>query len=241
MATRRQSDTRLSEHDSAVLEAATLVHRKFGTSKRFAESDKRDIAEILMSGLTSHRERCQLEIESLENRLETARIENKVKRTLQANVSSQVIDFAKSQGRRLESHAHDMTTTSELLLHLAECPDKEQLQFCLENILEKTSKVLPSMESMCYEKEKCLQLLSVPSTVGHNVSLVDVLRSRKDIFEVDGNRLDNRDEVIENLARDAEELVDIVDECREEFFALDRKMTEADDEIERLRNQLGLK
>lgn len=172
-----------------------------------------------------------------------AHLENQYKDALQATVSSQVVDFAKCQGRRLETHAHDMTTTTEHLLQLNDCPEKEQTLDFLEKLLGKTSKLLHNMDSFCYEEEKCLRLLQQGGA--DDISLSEALQAKGcDVLAAEENgdleNSENLDETIDNLAKESRELQETVKGCREDVATIRRKTEEADKEIERLRLQLRI-
>lgn len=193
--------------------------------------------------MESLREEWQEETERLKDRLEAAILENQYKEELLETVASQVLDFAKCHGRRLETHAHDMTTTTELLLQLSDCPEKEQTLDFLEKVLGKTSKLLNNMDSICYEREKCLRLLQLGDA--NDISIAETLRKRKFVVlsaDEDGGleNSENLDETIDNLATDSRELQEMVKESRVDVATIRRKAKEADREIERLRLQLGV-
>jgi cell division septum initiation protein DivIVA len=162
-------------------EAAVLVHRKFGPSKRFSESDKREVAELIAVKLQLSQDDWQRETERIQQELDANIQQIRSRDELAQHIVAILRDFARKHETQLTSHAHDMTTTQELVRQMMIGESTEnggdllpRLQKNLKAFFHQVKTLLNHRDSLYYEREKCLRLLGVQNDAG-KVQLDEVI------------------------------------------------------------------
>jgi hypothetical protein len=152
---------------ATVPHGSVFVCRRFGTSKRFSETDKKDMAELIAIKLQIADDEWQLEINKVKDELTEA-----VQMLTGRDQLAQVIydmqrNFVRKHQKQLETHAHDMRTTRDFIEQILkqEAPPGgvNPLSFVkdrLEGLFKQMAFALNQYESLNYEKEKSLRLAS---------------------------------------------------------------------------------
>jgi len=141
-----------------------LACRKFGTSKRFSEAEKKEISELIAIKLQIADDERLMEIDKIKAEL-TETVETLSGRDRIAQI---VYDmeraFVRKHQKQLETHAHDMRTTRQFIDDILkqEVPPGgvNPLSFAkdrLEGLFKQMSVALNQYESLYYEKEKALR------------------------------------------------------------------------------------
>lgn len=94
--------------------------RKFGVSKRFSVADKRDMATLIAIELEMLQTECRHDMELVQVELEARRDQLQQLEQKSRHVFTALRDFARKHETQLTSHAHDMTTTAELVKQMRE-------------------------------------------------------------------------------------------------------------------------
>ena len=219
--------------------------RKLGTSKRFSEQEKRDVAELLSTKLETSREEWSLETKRLKDQLEKSKEENRQKRQLFNSVYKEVLEFTKVHGPRLETHAHELTTTTDIVQRLQNHPELyDQLGDEIDKLFQKISGVIGHRDSLYYERDKCLRLVSKTDRVDEkSVSLHCVLAQEHSTAP--GRASENwireaeeKDALMRRLVADVEDLERYSEECRDSLNQIQQDLFDNEIEIDSLRNQL---
>jgi len=164
-----ESDNRTKKHRGTVkqtdkqclAEASAYVHRKLGTSRKYSEGDKRDIAAILSSHFISSRDLWTEQMSHTQDELNELEEEHEHKLSLWNSLVADTIQFARVHASQLDSHAHDMMTTTDVLSRLSRAGLTTDSIFIesLERLLDKISKSIEHRDGLNYEREKCFSLL----------------------------------------------------------------------------------
>ena len=89
--------------------------RKFGVSKRVSLSEKREIATLIAIELEMTVSECKHETELVQVELDEMRDRLHQLEQKSRHVFATLRDFARKHETQLTSHAHDLTTTTELM------------------------------------------------------------------------------------------------------------------------------
>lgn len=105
-------------HPDTVHEAAALVHGRFGTSKRFSETDKKEMSELIAVRLQIAEDEWRAEIDKVNELLRDAVRRLDSRDQLAVGLGREMREFVRRHEKQLVSHAHDMTTTREFIRHM---------------------------------------------------------------------------------------------------------------------------
>ncbi len=138
--------------------------RKFGSSKRFSEGEKREMQELMATKLQVSKDEWTRETEKIVNELKSEQEENANKEKISRQIVSTLRSFAKENRSKLATHAHGMITTSHAIQLSVEESSKDLLTKLHENfvrVLARFEKILAHRELLLEERERCLKILNV--------------------------------------------------------------------------------
>ncbi|KAI0207808.1 hypothetical protein LSAT2_007551 [Lamellibrachia satsuma] len=213
-------------------EAGMLVHRKFGSSKRFCETDKKDMQELLALKLQVSRDEWQRENEKLQEALNASRATTSTREVRAQKLVRALSGFVKENSEYLATHAHGMITTSDTLRKSLEDANKDglgRLEGALDELLKRFTTVLTHRQMLHREREKCIKSMDVKDERMPLDSAIRVFLQTKRPLEDD----------LQSLARDLAEKDAAFKRMTSKIFDLESELNEKDEIIERLTAQLG--
>ena len=145
-------------------EAGALVHRHFGTSKRFSERDKKEIQELVAMKAQTAKEAWRRQLEKTKIELDQQRRNEQTKDTRLQQLNERLNRFKKLHQNQLFSLMHDMKSTSDVLRVSYQDPSKDYLLHLEEKIdviLRRMSLTLRERETLLNERERCLKVLNI--------------------------------------------------------------------------------
>ena len=153
--------------DDVIKEAAMLVHKKFGTSKRLSEGDKKEMKELMALKIQMSKAEWKKELDQVHEQLRQQSDLNHLKDTKAQSLNTTVRYYLRDHDAQLASHAHEMTTTSDIIaksnVQSSESSDErlDGLKFHLETLFNKVTRCLANRDLILREREKCLKILGV--------------------------------------------------------------------------------
>ncbi|ELU16507.1 hypothetical protein CAPTEDRAFT_185469 [Capitella teleta] len=122
----------LEIEDHVKREAASMVHKQFGTSRRFSESDKRQIASMIAYKSQIAKETCRRHVISLASELETVKVEQQslAARVKQLNIKVDL--FIRQNNLDSVDKYFDLRTTTDVLKD-SQDPESADAMTQLEN------------------------------------------------------------------------------------------------------------
>ena len=140
----------------------SLYFRKFGTSKRLCEADKKDMTELLAIKLLINKEEWEREMDEVNSQLKSETLKNESKDSKTRKLSSSFKKFVKNHEKQLATYAHGMTSTSQALQLSFQESHMDQLgkvQSNVDKLLDRLSKILANKDALAREREKCMRIL----------------------------------------------------------------------------------
>jgi hypothetical protein len=218
-------------------------HRKFGTSKRFSEGDKKEMSEMIALKLQIARDEWQKETNRLKETLQEERAARQIREEMALTISKLQREFVRRHESQLVTHAHDMITTRELIQRILNDSVSSDILFQfkdnLEKFLRQMASALNQRDALYYEKQKCLKMLGV--TNDPKVALDSVI-SKVTSMTVNANlEAVDKDDIIRKLKKRAEELEKQISINTVNVKDLRRQLAERDREISKLRQMVNIK
>ncbi|CAD5125213.1 DgyrCDS13454 [Dimorphilus gyrociliatus] len=209
-----------------VKEAAMLVHRKFGTSRRLSELEKKEIQDMIALKIQISKEEWRTELKELRDELEHQQNLEKHRKAKEIEIAKTLSKYIKDNKDKLSNNAHDMETTTQLLNAPTEDGDnlpviRREVQY----ILKKFSATLVEKSILSEDRERCLKALKLPLDTS---SLYDTLNQEFKDQEEKVKKLNN--ELIEKekqLKQTTKSKWDLEDSSRE----INDKMTQLKSEL----------
>lgn len=138
--------------------------RKFGTSKRWGEGDKKDITDLLAVTMELQNEDWQAKIQSTENKVTQLQATLHQKETKITELTKKLKHFIQIHNNQLTNHAHGMVTTKQHLAEVFDNPKKDtltKLEEATTGFLQRTDQILYHRDMLMEERAKCLTMLNV--------------------------------------------------------------------------------
>jgi len=222
-------------------EAAMLVHRKFGQSKRFSEVDKKDIQDLIAVKVQLSKEEWKKEMMTLRDELERQIELHKVKDAKAGAVDRQVVDYMRAHDDYLKSHAHGMKTTRSALVDSVNDNDViAKLRARLDFMMDRLNYGIKNAEMLQKERERCLELLNCKK--GDTEKLYDIIQLKMVEFP---NKIDtlsksvkSKDSEINNLKKQITEKNESVRANKEEMRSLEQHVLQKEAENSILQDKL---
>ena len=142
----------------------TSVFRKFGTSKRFGEGDKKDVVDLLGVRMQLLNEEWQVKSQKTNDHV--TELQNLIdkRQKLAKNVNKTLHTFIDKHKKQLSNNAHGMVTTTQHLEKIIADSKKdtlENMEETLEAFLDRLGQVLYHRDMLMEERGKCLEMLGV--------------------------------------------------------------------------------
>ena len=142
----------------------SIVYRKFGSSKRFGEGDKKDIMDLLAVKIHLKNEEWQRRIQATEDKLTSLQNTLNRRETTALETSRIVRDFVREHEKRLKTHAHGLITTSDTVTGMRTNSDNTtltDLKASISKVLFRMDQMITQREALLTEKSKCFQTLKI--------------------------------------------------------------------------------
>ena len=212
----------LTLDDHVTEEAASLIHRHFGRSRRFSERDKKMMTSLVAT-------RTQVAMEIWKRRMtEVTRSLDKVKATLKKReesiqaISDAIEAFLRQNQAELYDFSRDMKSTSQILLETGYGEGNDVFGHFLRKVssmLDKLQRVLFERESLLRQKKLCMSIIERKDL---QTPLDQMVRDRIRIFQMEK----------EQSEREVEKL-------QERLTSLDLAVKEKDRHIGKLREEVA--
>src|SRR6218665_910088 len=140
------------------------LSRKFGTSKRFSETDKKEMAEMIAIKLLITQEEWQNDLAKSKDDYSELMSRLKARDDLALQIYDMTRSFVRDREKQLVTNAHDMVTTQDVIRKCLREPTGQvldQLRDNLERLFRQMALALSQREALYYEKQKSLKLLGV--------------------------------------------------------------------------------
>ncbi|ELU10769.1 hypothetical protein CAPTEDRAFT_223621 [Capitella teleta] len=217
--------------DDVMKEAAMITHRKFGTSKRFSELDKKDMTELIAVKIQISKEEWKQELDLVKENLEAQKNAIKSRDQQSRALREELVEFIKDNEAALTSQAHGMTTTSEHLRGSVADDDLMAILVKTSRFLTKRIKtVLKEKEMFMHEREKCMDIIQA--------KMVD---REKPLDQLLLLRLDQFPKLIEQHQKDITQKDNIMERQRTMLKELEDEMVLKEQEINELKSQIAQK
>ena len=162
-------------------EAAVIVHRQFGRSKRISETDKKEMQLILALRYQAAKEAWYEQMTKAQGELREALNYKWRQNGRLKGLVEKITAFMRIQQKRISEHAHDkihgLDLTREDLDPESNRRDYyEALEQHIDEVLAVLSKVLLEKENLSDERSRCLGVLKITSPMQQlDVALEDAL------------------------------------------------------------------
>lgn len=214
--------------------------RKFGTSKRFSETDKKDMAEMIAIKLLITQEEWQKDLSKSKDEFEEVMARLRARDELTLQIYDMTRTFVRDRESQLVTHAHDMVTTQDVIRKCLREPTNQvldQLRDNLERLFRQMALALNQREALYYEKEKCLKLLGVKQP---KVALDEVI-GRLTGTTVNANmEVEDKTHIIQKLEKKVEAMEKKVEKYEDGEKRLKLELAERDREISKLRHMVQI-
>jgi hypothetical protein len=218
------------------------ICRKFGSSKRFGEGDKKDIIDVLAVKMQLLNEEWERKLDSSGS--EVMKLEKiiKNKEGLTKQMSDSLLDFLKNHNRQLTNHAHGMVSTTQHLTEIFDNPPKDDLKKykdSIEKFLSRVDLILYHRDGLMEERSQCLKALGVKDDRN---SLDRVVKQK--LSSIASGQNQNRQEPspprlqseVSNM--DADEQTMYIKQLNKRLNDMEEAIVEKDDLIKELQMQL---
>ena len=141
-----------------------VLRRKFGTSKRLCEGDKRSIRDLMATKLQVVTDEWRLAATRLEGSLAAERAATAAHETRCRHLVTSLCEFLHEHEAQLTTHAHGMITTSDTLRRSLDDVRRDtlsRLQAGIGELLNQLARTLAQRDGLERERDKCQKLLSV--------------------------------------------------------------------------------
>lgn len=200
------------------------------------------MAEMIAVKLQTARDEWNKDTQRLRDALGAERAAYLTKEQLALAVTKLQRDFVRRREAQLVSHAHDMTTTRQLIEQILSSETNDvlfQFKENLDRFLHQMAAALNQRDALYYEKEKCLRLLGVKDNP--KVGLDDVISRATGLTVNASLEAVDKDDVIRRLEGRVGELEKRKTRNAEGAKELRRLLGERDREISRLRQLVQIK
>lgn len=210
-------------------------------SKRFSESDKKEVTELIAVKLQLAHDDWRREADKVKRELDRVTSEIKAKDERALRLARTLRDFVKKHERQLVTHSHDRTTTTELVRKMMLPPSEDSVlkdfQENLEGFFHQVEMILNHRDSLFYEKEKCLRLLKVEDD---RVQLDEVIGKLTGMSINPDGSVERKDVIIARLKGQVEELEKEAAEYEAAMGTYKKQMAEKEREIADLRHRIHI-
>ena len=214
-----------------------LISRKFGTSKRFGEGDKRDMIDLLGVTMQLQNEDWRKKIKVSADKIEELEKVISHREAIAVQTLKQLKDFTKTHHKRLTTHAHGMTTTSQMLFNIFESNKSEtivKLREIIDLFLTRCDQVLRHRDGLMEERGRCLDALGIKD----DKNQVDMaLRARLSALNATINKYADNTNALANVQRidtdssgmSKEELIAELNKRNATIKQLNKRLTDLED------------
>lgn len=183
----------------------SINFRKFGTSKRLSEVDKKEIAGTIAIKIQMSKEEWKLELNRLQFELRETMTECKVKENQILEMDKQLAEFIRQNRTALVSQAHDLTSTTDLLrTSIADNDVIARMEERLQYVLQRMRRVIEERDLMQNDRDQCFKTLGISddtqSLLLHQVVSLKLVDMPKNV----GNyreELAKKDQIIKRVRR----------------------------------------
>ncbi|ELU08356.1 hypothetical protein CAPTEDRAFT_213258 [Capitella teleta] len=162
-----QSDLRIERgevhpSEDTLMDASMAVHMRFGTSKRFSESEKRFISELIATKLTIVKEEWEQNLSTVRLQLSQERSKNRSLEDKSRLCAKSLREFIKRHEPQLTNHAHELQTTRSALdtsMDESEVGALSRFYEELKKMLVRIAVVLEQRETLLKEHAKMTDIL----------------------------------------------------------------------------------
>ena len=156
--------------DYIAREASMIVHRKFGTSKRIAEIDKREITELLAQRAQASKEAWRRQLDKVRGDLNETSYLKENEGEMVRLLLEKIEDFMRVQKIKINIHNHTTLSTSDDPTRERRTTTERNLKRLdarQSELLEALSRVILERDKLEEEKKKCMTLLKVDKKCVH--------------------------------------------------------------------------
>ena len=152
-----------------MVEAATAVHREFGSSRRFSQRDKKQIAKLIATNMQASKDAWRNQVQKLTENLKQSQETNSKRDTTMRRLNSRLGLFLKHNRNQLADQTLDFRTTTQPLFGISlfedmhintETEDYMPVLKCrIDILLQRLSRLLLERETMLRDREACFRHL----------------------------------------------------------------------------------
>ena len=143
-----------------------LFFRKFGSSKRFGEGDKKDILDLLAVKIQLNNEEWQKKIQETEDELKRVKAVMKERETTAREISRNVQDFTLNHEKKLVTHSHGLVTTSDVVTGMSNDDNNNNrtlvaLKDVITRLLFRINQIMTQREALQTERLRCFDVMKM--------------------------------------------------------------------------------
>lgn len=216
------------------------LSRKFGTSKRFSETDKKEMAEMIAIKLLITQEEWQNDLAKSRDDYSELMSRLKARDDLALQVYDMTRSFVRDREKQLVTNAHDMVTTQDVIRKCLREPTGQvldQLRDNLERLFRQMALALSQREALYYEKQKSLRLLGVKQP---KAALDEVIGKLTGMTVNANMEVEDKTAIIRKLEKQVESLEKKVEKYADGEKRLKFEIAERDREISKLRHMVQI-